>query len=210
MTDEPGIESMEALHAGAYVIACSSPPWLRASISGSEALVIVKRGGHEWLGEGGSACLRAVMVSAAIRGEPAVMIRTRGWTPICMTPAYLADAHQVCRDRQDSGYGDSFGVSAYPLWGQSVNQWLGNHPKLSRLAVDPVCFEDTPDDVECPDEWRTHQHERRVGLEEFIADPFSPVPGVTTVQPRVTERPLTCAPGARASIPDVLTRSRNT
>jgi hypothetical protein len=111
------------------------PDWLGRGHIGSEAIVSICLLGtepfepHEWIGEGGSACMRSVMITCARRGIAAVMVpfSERGWPkgvePICMTLAYQAhcDTHGIWR-----WHGDPVTRRLRVIDQETWEQWLAS------------------------------------------------------------------------------------
>jgi hypothetical protein len=181
MTPPPFIvEPLPTLITGALVLVRRHvPPWLSDSLTGSDALVSVDLLGlenfspHSWTGQGGSACLRAVMISAAHRGMAAVMYMHDpsstgtpvGTEPVAMTFAYAAHLSRV-KSTRDAGW---------PWWRQE--------PIVKRLQVyDPARWACHFADVRMTDAERAYDFARIDDLHRFIADPTAIVHGVLSVK----------------------------
>jgi hypothetical protein len=172
--------SLPDLIRGANVLCIRDyrPWWLLGAAVGSDEMVQVgllgteSRTPHTWIGEGGSPCIRATMITAARLGLAAVMVRhfpdqpgwPRGRSALCMTFAYQAhiDRHSDLR------------ASGMPWWQSG--------PSVERLALyDPARWAGFHADVQQSDDAREHDRERLAALLAFIEDPTRLGGGVLAV-----------------------------
>ena len=166
------IEPIEHLISGGFVLASASPYWLDYAAFRSDALACVslieERTPSKWVGEAGSMCLRAVMITASRRGLAAVMTRhdpaNPGWPldvdAICMTFAYAADLARG---------GHMLGI--------------GHKPIASRMSIiDPAEAARSRDICKMTGDERAFETSRFDDLARFIDDPSLAIGGLTSVK----------------------------
>ena len=149
----------EGYAVGEHVLAAQAlvPAWLRTSghVSSDAKASVTILGGPSWVGDGGSACLRSVMIAAARCGRPAIMVRHdprapgySGRDPLCMTFAYAA---HLQRHSIDLGFSRAV-----------IVHWLGVLPPDEWGSASPDC--------EMPSE-RAHGRACEQELAAFLCDP---------------------------------------
>jgi hypothetical protein len=172
------VSDLACLDAGATILVgrTAGVGHLGRGMIGSDMIgcIAFARGGQwdytpdSWIGEVGSACMRAILITAARRSIPAVLIPydpagwPRGVEAIAATFAYIAHVQRLHPGSVDD-HADG--------WRLGVPYWRLDPSVFHCSVLPPDGWSSALPHVECTDEHRAFGQQRAAGLRRFIADP---------------------------------------